>query len=104
MSERVVKILEGVGTVYRGDAPLQQSANYRIGVYREFISSGIGNSEVPGMFSIRGTIDGGLPIGESLKLVTAQFSCEFFVRDSNGTMIAGSLHDAFGKPLDFERL
>lgn len=100
---RLVRQLKGFGTVYRGDVQLGPQANYRIDIYREFIDSGIGGSEIPGMFSLEGVIeDHGLPIGEPLKLATAQFIFEFWVKDSRGTMMGNGFTDPQGKPLSIE--
>lgn len=104
MARRLIRQLEGVGTVYRGDAALEPSAHYRIDVYREFIDSGIGGSEIPGLFSLTGSITGILPIGEPLRLATAQFLFEFWVKDSNGTMTGSVFTDLQGKPLGIESL
>ncbi len=102
---KLVRQLKGVGTVYRGDAQLQPPANYRIDVFRDFIDSGIGGSEIPGMFSLEGVIeDRGLPIGVPLKLATAQFIFEFWVKDSRGTMVGNGFTDLQGGTISVESL
>jgi hypothetical protein len=70
-----------------------------------FISSGIGGSHIPGVFSLEGVIkDHGLPIGEQLKLATAPFMFDFWVKHSRGTMVGNGFTDPHGKPLGFESL
>jgi len=104
MTTRLVRELQGTGTVYRGDVPIEQSARYNIKIFQEFIPSGIGASEIPGMFSIEGVIENSeaLPIGEQLKLATASSFLEFWVKDSNGAMVGVGFVDSQGKPLDVE--
>lgn len=52
MPKRLVKQLSGSGVVYRGDAVIQQSAQYRIDLFRNFIPSGVDASEIAGLFTL----------------------------------------------------
>jgi hypothetical protein len=104
VSKKLIRQLKGTGTVYRGDAVIEQSAQYRIDIHQQFLPSGIGASEIPGMISLSGVIEGNIPVsGERLRLATAQFFFEFWVSNSN-VMVGVGFTDLQGNPIGIENL
>ena len=102
MSWRPVRKLVGIGNVFLG-AEVVDIAEYDLEIYEENPEDHEhhGSNWVPRASTIRGTVEGELPIRQDLRLITEEgYSVRFYLRDSLGTaVIVDPMLDDKGKPL-----